>query len=52
MNFAGQTKYLLRKRSLVKTVFEEFKNLCQIEHTRYRLQALSKSVQTAEKYWL
>ena len=27
---------LLRKRSLVETVFDEFKNLCQIEHTRHR----------------
>ena len=27
---------LLRKRSLVETVFDELKNLCQIEHTRYR----------------
>ena len=25
---------LLRKRQLVETVFDEFKNLCQIEHTR------------------
>ena len=28
---------LLRKRSLVETVFDELKNLCQIEHTRHRL---------------
>ena len=27
---------LLRKRSLVETVFDELKNLCQIEHTRHR----------------
>ena len=27
---------LLRKRSLVETVFYELKNLCQIEHTRHR----------------
>jgi transposase len=27
---------LLRRRSLVETVFDELKNLCQIEHTRHR----------------
>nr|WP_235950052.1 IS982 family transposase [Candidatus Regiella insecticola] len=27
---------LLRKRSLVETVFDQLKNLCQIEHTRHR----------------
>jgi predicted amino acid racemase len=27
---------LLRKRSVVETVFDELKNLCQIEHTRHR----------------
>lgn len=27
---------LLRKRSLIETVFDELKNLCQIEHTRHR----------------
>ena len=27
---------LLRKRSLVETVFDELKNLCQIEHPRHR----------------
>ena len=27
---------LLRKRVLVETVFDELKNLCQIEHTRHR----------------
>ena len=29
-------RVLLRKRSLVETVFDELKNLCQIEHTRHR----------------
>lgn len=29
-------KALLRKRSVVETVFDELKNLCQIEHTRHR----------------
>lgn len=27
---------MLRQRSLVETVFDELKNLCQIEHTRHR----------------
>lgn len=27
---------ILRQRSLVETVFDELKNLCQIEHTRHR----------------
>jgi hypothetical protein len=27
---------LLKKRALVETVFDELKNLCQIEHTRHR----------------
>ena len=27
---------LLRKRSLVQTVFDELKSLCQIEHTLHR----------------
>ena len=29
-------RVLLRKRSLVEPVFNELKNLCQIEHTRHR----------------
>lgn len=29
-------KALLKRRSLVETVFDELKNLCQIEHTRHR----------------
>src|SRR5512135_1579185 len=29
-------KALLRRRSLIETVFDELKNLCQIEHTRHR----------------
>lgn len=29
-------KVILRRRSLVETVFDELKNLCQIEHTRHR----------------
>lgn len=27
---------LLNQRSLIETVFDELKNLCQIEHSRYR----------------
>jgi transposase len=29
-------KAVLRRRSLIETVFDELKNLCQIEHTRHR----------------
>ena len=29
-------KTILRRRSLIETVFDELKNLCQIEHTRHR----------------
>jgi len=29
-------KALLKRRSLIETVFDELKNLCQIEHTRHR----------------
>ncbi|WP_396956818.1 IS982 family transposase, partial [Nitrosomonas sp.] len=29
-------KAILRHRSLIETVFDELKNLCQIEHTRHR----------------
>ena len=29
-------KTLLRRRCLIETVFDELKNLCQIEHTRHR----------------
>ncbi len=32
-------KALLSKRSLVETVFDQLKNLCQIEHTRHRSPA-------------
>ena len=31
-------KILLRKRALVETVFDQLKNICQIEHTRHRSQ--------------
>ena len=31
-------KILLRKRALIKSVFDELKNICQIEHTRHRSQ--------------
>lgn len=29
-------KLMLRKRSLIETVNDELKNVCQIEHTRHR----------------
>jgi hypothetical protein len=29
----------LKRRSLIETVFDEVKNLCQIEHTRHRSHA-------------
>ena len=29
-------KILLRKRALIETVNDQFKNVCQIEHSRYR----------------
>lgn len=32
----GFEKAILRRRSLIETVFDELKNLCQIEHTRHR----------------
>jgi hypothetical protein len=32
----GFETHLLRRRSLVETVIDELKNLCQIEHTRHR----------------
>ncbi|MGA1976236.1 MAG: IS982 family transposase [Bacteroidales bacterium] len=31
-------KILLRKRALMESVIDEFKNICQIEHTRHRSQ--------------
>ena len=31
-------KLTLRKRALIKTVCDELKNICQIEHTRHRSQ--------------
>ncbi|MEW5805084.1 MAG: transposase, partial [bacterium] len=32
-------KIFLRKRSLIETVNDELKNICQIEHTRHRSSA-------------
>ena len=29
-------KILLRKRSIIKTINDELKNICQIEHSRHR----------------
>jgi hypothetical protein len=31
-----QDKIMLRKRSLIETVYDQLKNICQIEHTRHR----------------
>jgi hypothetical protein len=31
-----QDKIALRKRSLIETVYDQLKNICQIEHTRHR----------------
>ncbi|NOY37149.1 MAG: IS982 family transposase [Chlorobi bacterium] len=31
-------KIMLRKRALIESVFDELKNVCQIEHTRHRSQ--------------
>ena len=31
-----QDKIVLRKRALIETVNDELKNICQVEHTRYR----------------
>lgn len=29
-------KILLRKHSIIKTVYDELKNICQVEHSRHR----------------
>jgi len=39
MPYSAFDKVLLRKRSLIETVFDELKHLCQIEHTRHRSPA-------------
>lgn len=26
----------LRKRALIETIYDQFKNICQLEHTRHR----------------
>jgi hypothetical protein len=31
-----QDKIILRKRSLIETIYDQLKNICQIEHTRHR----------------
>ena len=36
---AAFEKALLKRRSLIETVFDELKDLCQIEHTRHRSAA-------------
>jgi hypothetical protein len=32
----NEEKLLLRKRSVIETVNDELKNICQVEHTRHR----------------
>ena len=34
--FSNEEKLLLRKRSVIETVNDELKNICQAEHTRHR----------------
>ena len=33
---SNEEKLLLRKRSVIETVHDELKNICQLEHTRHR----------------
>lgn len=33
---SNEEKLMLRKRSVIETVNDELKNICQIEHTRHR----------------
>jgi len=33
---SNEEKLLLRKRSVIETVNDELKNMCQVEHTRHR----------------
>ena len=33
---SNEEKLLLRKRSVIETVSDELKNICQVEHTRHR----------------
>ena len=35
-NYSAEQKYLLKRRGVVETIFDQLKNLCQIEHTRHR----------------
>ena len=34
-----QDAYHLRKRAIIETIFDQLKNICQIEHSRHRSQA-------------
>ena len=36
---SNEEKLLLRKRSVIKTVTDELKNICQVEHKRHRFLA-------------
>lgn len=33
---SNEERILLRKRSVIETVNDELKNICQVEHTRHR----------------
>ena len=33
---SNEERILLRKRSIIETVNDELKNICQVEHTRHR----------------
>jgi transposase DDE domain len=35
-DYSSEQKYLLKRRGVVETIFDQLKNLCQIEHTRHR----------------
>ena len=35
-SYSAEQKYLLKRRGVVETIFDQLKNLCQIEHTRHR----------------
>ena len=36
VNLSQSDKILLRKRAIIESVYDELKNICKIQHTRYR----------------
>lgn len=38
-NYTPEQKQLLKRRGVVETIFDQLKNLCQIEHTRHRSES-------------